>query len=648
MNPSRHESSAGLIRGSGSLLVVAFLLGAGVLRAEPPGPPPPWVPEGYVFLGYEESFQMMRSGEGRKVGEVNQRNSALLDAALAKMTVPELEALLAKMRDYVKNDAPAWELRNYALLVGVHAGEHLRLLQSRHPDSFDAIVQAQEAASAGFADDPEAVSREAERLERLLGKQPNSELYLALLKPLRARPWNSDARRVLHEIVKQDEPSGTYPADRGKFLILKLAALEFVHKRQAEQPNQGAWYSLEATLRDLPEQPPGGYYSQEEAHRARDAGFAPLRALWERAIALRSRDDEAHSMAIILARLDGDAEKEREAMASYAQGGLSEKAAIEHNVRLVADDYLTPGMRERLYKASLRSAEGATDWAGRLETLQSSPNYELVVADTSALLELPEKTLPQPYRVELLSLNLQRRLASHHGEQHGFCDEIAKQLPSLERQALAAYPPAADPNLPQPPHQLGEVAGLRREVVEGKQEVEKLDRLLLSHADPDGKALTGEQEQEVRRLRDELARESQQAEQRVAGKTDQAVLAEWNRRELEEWRGDHQQEQGSRKVLPLGEAERLTLQVRADLADCYRTEERFVEAAAVVDGCLLPRPGVDSPCVVALANVGSALARRGSLREGVAVYRKLAAAAVDPQRLDALREIINTAAPGTL
>jgi len=370
-----------------SFLILYVLLAAGNLRAELPGPPPPWVPEGYTFLPYEETFRMSRAGgeEGKRLGQINLRNQALLEAALAKMSAAELEALQTKLRDYYK-EAQAQEWKNFAMAAGARAAEHLRLLRSRGPSRFDAILQDQETGTSGFPDDADAVSREAERIEQLIGKQPNSDLYLAVLKPLRARPWNDDARHALHKIVKQDQPE--FPADRGKVLTLQLAALEFVRRRELEQPDQGAWYSLEATLRDLPEQPGGAYWSREAAEQARDARFRPLRALWERAIALQARDNETHAMAVILARLDGDAEKEGEAMAWCARDGL-ERAAIEYNVRLVGDWYLTPGLRERLYKLTLTKPGGDTDWTGRLETLQTSPNYDLVISETSAILELP-------------------------------------------------------------------------------------------------------------------------------------------------------------------------------------------------------------------------------------------------------------------
>ncbi|MDP9120177.1 MAG: hypothetical protein M3O15_02230 [Acidobacteriota bacterium] len=601
---------------------LCVVLGAEALGAAVAGPPPPWLPEGYVILSFEEVDKLLHTGQGTALGEIFRRNADLLARALAKLTPEELDALRVRMHEYRAQEVPAQELHNYSEVVELHAAERLRLLRSRAPAAFDSLVKAQEETTSGFADDRETVGREAIRLEQLIGKQPDAELYLAVLRPLRARPWNRDARRVLHAIVDHDEPA--VPIDRDRFLTLRLGALDFIHKREVEQPAQGAWFSLEASF-----------------HK-RDADFGEVRPLWERAVALQARDDETHSMAIILARLDGDAAREQKALEWVARDGVTDKEAIEAGVRLFGDRYLPENLRERLYHAALHAPGGATDWEGRLEQLEHSSSIEFTIRETAKILGIPEASLPpQPYRAELLALNLRSRIIDHHFDQEP-CDEVAKELPALETQAAAAYPAAADPNLPPRPHAPAEVMGLRQELAEMKEAKKRLSELAASHRDPEGQELTAEAEAELSQMRAAIESDSQAAAHRLAGKSDGAVVAEWNRRELEEWRKEHLEKRGSQEVLPLAEAERLTFRVRAALADCYSTGQRYREAAAVIERCMLPRPQVDSPCTLAYLNLGMQMAQHGQAREAESVYRKLAAAGAYPELLPDLRKLIDS------
>jgi len=563
----------------------------------------PWVPDGWRFVSMQEQDKLVQSGQGDQYAAIVRHNFELMDRALTKMTKPELEDLIAKMKELLANP-PSGEVQNYAMTVSVKASEHLRLRKSRPSSTFDALVAAQEETTRGFPNDPKAVAAEAERIEELLTKQPKEELYLAILKPLRIRPWNADARRVLDEIVALDDPMG--PDDRKTFLTLRVAALRFVQERQKEEPEQGSWLSLEARLRSR------GGESNEPALRE----TAPL---WERAIALRPKDDDSFAMDVILARLAGDAGRESAAIARYEAAGAKPEA-IEDYVKRHGEPWLPDAEKTRLYDIEKRRPEGATDWQSRLVAVSGMHDPFKVIKECEEVLRLPQEVLPPSYRAGFLSVSLETRALYSED-----CDAIAAQIQPLEALAVAAFPPAEDSAAP---HKAADLVLLRRRTEELKTSLSMIDGALAKGKTPKGQDLTAGQRSDLQEMRKVLDQQIQESLTLLAGPQANAVKV------------------GSRELLPMTRAEAHVFPVRAAVARCFMRMRRPSDGVAVLNRCYELR--ADNPCDLIATQLDETFVELGHIQEAADFYRRLEVAGVNAENLGSLKEAINRASPGEI
>ena len=429
-------------------LRVAALFLAFAVQAFGQEPESLWTPPGYRLLTVEER-QSLPADELKAIGT---RNGELLARALGSMTPEERDALPLSLKHFAETHTLSLPERQYVVqlqmrIASMKEQERLAPETEERKRRYEKLLVEQEA-SRGFASDQESIEREAYAIGELVQNGDARALYLRALKPLRARPWNNPIRHVFSRIVRSDpvRPQNTSLYD---------AALVFLHAREKENPEEGAWVSLEAYFRLVLRQ------EVDESRR-----------LFDVAIAKGSKDVESHLYPILIAEMEGDSARVARLRPRSAKE-WPKPGELDRELFYAIDDLPHEiGSRVRAtFGKKFKSAYPA-EWPARVQSMEDAildaerkeqrgdPAARAVTAaaierEATILLQLPLSALPEPSRTDVFALQLRSR------SDGGRCHEVMAEIPRLERAAERAYPKAWDPNAEPVPRTLAEVAALR-------------------------------------------------------------------------------------------------------------------------------------------------------------------------------------------
>jgi tetratricopeptide (TPR) repeat protein len=471
-----------------------------------------------------------------------------------------------------------------------------------------------------------------------MGKEDLQRLYLRSLGALRARPWNYFIRLCFHRIVGGNSIAVHQTS-------LYDAALVFLHKREAENPDEGSWYSLEAFLR-----------------LSKRGEVAEAKKLFATANAKGAKDVECRIFPLLLAEMDGNiAEAGR-----LRQRALKDWPRSEDLDRVLLDSLsdlpteLNERARETFGKKYARAHPA--DWSSRVERLRSTiwdaerkkiygdasalPSaYRAVESETTMLLSLPVSALPEPHRVEFLAMGLRAKAGL------GKCGEVSPEIPAFEAETEMAYPRRFESGSQPRPRTARDVKELRARIGDERRGIEEFRRALT-----DGSLENAAEwrdvpkEERLKFLREALAmaeREVVEGDSLLREADDASVAAEWTRRELAEWEKAHNLP--SSEFLTSydlrGRGEGLQIGVRSAQGQCLLANGMALEAANVLKPCVGGGRNFHSDCIAPLVEAGVALARSGDVREAAAIFNLVEPSSTST---DGLFEAIEAKAPGTV
>lgn len=584
-----------------------------------------WMPEGYRLLSFEER----KSLSEEEMKAIGTRNTALLRETVKALTPEERQDLVSRLDQFGRTHDLADFERQYVTMVEMlllSAAMEEKALSDRAvvEARFQKLLREQETTTKGFPSDQKSVEAEADAIEAEIGKTDARTLYLRALKPLRARPWNDAIRICFRKLVRGD----SYP--RPQKTSLYDAALLFLQAREKESPDEGAWFSLEAFLR---------LSMRSEVTEAK--------RLFDLAIEKNANDIESRTYPILLGEIEGD-QAEVERLMPRSQKAWAKPEDLDRAL-WNAIDSLPQDLQARAresFGGKYKKAHPA-DWSSRAEILAASlrkGNFREVEAETSTLLALPAATVPQPHRSEFLALRL-RAVAGL-----GRCDEVLAQLPELEAAVVTAYRGGFDDAFPPAPRRARDVEELRSELEQERRALRKL-RAALADGSVETAPEWGEVPRDERRTQatqwaTQLEAELKQTET-FLNRPDDAIAADWSRRELEAWY--------ERRRIPadsiLDAADpgtRLTIQVRSAAGKCLLARHRAAEAARILAPCVGSGTNYHWDCGEPILQAGSALVKQGQPKEAAAVYAVTAPVQNFSALADDLYQEIEKAAPGTV
>jgi len=591
----------------------------------PPAPDEPglWMPEGYRLLGVEEREALSPDA----LRAIQTENTRLLREAVQAMTPEERVAVGQAMTEV----AATHELRAYEkqyvtmtqmLLLSATMEEKTLAERADRQNRFDEFLRLQEATK-GFPAEREPVEEEAAAIESEIGRQDGKALYLRALKPLRARPWNQEIRLCFRKIIRGDA------WERPEKTSLYDAALVFLRAREKENPEEGAWYSLEATLR---------LTNRGEVTEAK--------RLFAIAIEKNSNDVESRLFPLLLAEIDGD-ESEVARLLPRSREAWPKAEALDYSL-WVAIDALPSDLQKKArekFGAKYKAAH-PSDWSSRSEILAASlgrGEFATVEAETATLLDLPLTTLPEPNRSEFRALRL-RALAGL-----GRCDEVVAEIPRFEATAREALRHSGGSEPPSP-HTAAEVRALRSELAAGHRELTRLRAAIADGSVEREPGLadvpSGERKVLAADWADELERELAKMGAVLAG-DDASAAVEWTRRDLAAWYAERHIPEDA--ILDAADpASRLGIQVRGAAGKCLLANHRASEAARLLTPCVGSGTNYHWDCGEPIFEAGHELVGQGRFQEAAAVYRAIAPVQNFSMRSDDLYREIEKAAPGTV
>ena len=587
---------------------------------------PLWMPEDYRLLSFEER-KAMPADEMKEIGT---RNTTLLKEAIQAMTPEERQEVSVHLNEFGQTHELADYERQYVTIVSMmllSAGIQERLLADRATvqTRFEKLLRDQEETTRGFPPDPEPVMAEADAIEAQFGKADSQALYLRALKPLRARPWNDAIRVCFRKIVR----GNSFPNSQKTSLY--DAALVFLQAREKESPDEGAWYSLEAFLR---------LSMRNEVSEAK--------RLFAIAIQKKSRDLESITVPILLAEADGNA-AEVERLMPRAREAWPKPEDLD---RVLWDDLvvLPQELQVRAREAfggKYKKAHPA-DWSSRAEILVASlarGGFREVESETLALLALPLATLPEPHRSEFETLRLQ----AIAGE--GRCDEAVAEIPRLEADARAAYRGNYDGENPPAPRDVRDVQDLRAQLREGRRGLSRLRAAIADGSVETAPELTDapgpKRREQAQSWANALEEELKQEESVLASGNDDAIAANWSRRELAAWFEIHHMMKNAYYDLA-DRGTRLAILVRSAAGKCLLAHHRAAEAARVLASCVGDGQNYHGDCGEPILEAGRELLKEGRLKDAAAVYAVTAPVRNFASPADDLFLAIEKAAPGTV
>lgn len=583
-----------------------------------------WMPEGYRLLSFEER-KALPEGEMKEIGT---RNTALLREAAKSMSPEERQDLAARLGQFAQTHDLADFERQYVTMFSMmllSAGMEEKAQQDRAADQvrFEKLLRDQEETTRGFPSGQGSVEAEAQAVDARRHQDDRVVRYLRILKPLRARPWNRWVRWSFRRVVGAD----TY-AHMGKPTSLYDAAVTFLRAREAEQPEEGSWYSLDAFLRLS--------YRGEVAEAKR---------LFAIANAKNARDAECRIFPLLLAEIEEDS-AEIARLLPRAQAEWPKPAELE---KILFDEI--SGLPVDLQKKARQTFEAKykqrhpADWEARVEVLAgrlADKRFREVEDETASLLALPAVSIPEEYRVPFLALHLQAKANL------GRCAEAEVTLPEFESRRAQAFPRELDPGAYPRVRTAAEARALRASVDEKQklqarlQEVFSQDPLKapeLEDVPPaERKDLV---EGWLRNVREEIDR----ARAILNAGDDAAAAAEWSRRELEEWEKEHHIPLDAPGYDIPSRSEGWAIGVRSEMGKCFLEKGNPAAAARVVEPCIGERRNFHTACLDPLVAAGVALASAGRSREAAEIYRLVAPTFI---WTDQLYAAIEKTAPGAV
>ncbi len=608
-------------------LFFLFLLGCSLL-AQAPEEERLWMPEGYRFLSTEEHQSLTKE----ELQEIGRRNMALMQEAIKAMTPAERQAIVASLERFIREHASTpiekqYVTRTSMMLLAAETHEQELKDKKARAERFQKLLRDQEETTKGFPGDQKPVEAEARRIEPLIGREDSQKLYLQILKPLRARPWNEQVRLMFRRIVRREWFPGSIPAREQ--LTLLDAALHFLHARRAESPSEGAWDSLEAFLR---------LSMRGEVEEAKK--------LFSFAISKKSRDVESRIYPLLLAEVEGKPEEVARllprAKEYWPKPEVLEKVLFDS----IAD--LPPDLQKKAgqtFQAKYKRAH-PTDWEARLEILRDKlyrKEFREIENDAASVLALPLAALPEPHRTRFLAFQLTAKA------ELGRCAEVEPQLSSFDAAAEVAYPRELDADASPRPRTVADVRALRASLQEGQRiqaQLEAFLRIGSLRELPDLKDVpAAERRSLVESSLAELKRENAEALETLTGKDDPTIAAEWSRRELTRWENEHRLANVQYYDVP-AQSEWLSIQVRSATGRCLLKQGLFERAVQVLKPCMGHDRNLHGNCISPLVDAGVGLARAGKVSEALWIYRAL------PEEVSrygsSLFYAIEEAAPGTL
>ena len=589
------------------------------------------MPEGYHLLSPEERRDLSPD----ELKAIYSKNTALLEEALARMTPSERVALGQELQRFGQAHALSDTEKQYIAVVSMRvlAGameEHVQQEKEGAKARFEKLLQEQEEATRGFPSDQKSVEAEAWAAYERRGKEDAYKLYLRVLKPLRARPWNDVARFVFEKLVCVGPPFFEVSGEKRPFPPgLPDAALAFCKKRQAETPSEGAWFSLEGFL------------------RLNRGEIAEAKPLFRAAVVKEAKDGDSYVFPLLIAEIEQNA-PEIASLRARAQRLWPKAKASDLDRILFENIALLPvemQVKARQTFGSRYKKAYPAEWGSRAKILGQNLRAgepRKVESETSALLGLPPSVLPEPQRAEFWALNLEANAAL------GQCGGLEAQVPLFEAMAEKGFPRDSDPQAPPRFRTTADVRTLKAGLEESRSAVEKLDSLLKEGKLDTSPDMAGIPARERRRVAEEsveeFRREVADGATLLEGRDDAAAAAEWSRRELEKWE-DARHYPGTfedRRFDISGRAEGLSIAVRASVGGCLLGKGDARGAARLLKPCVAGRYHHMS-CIDPLVDAGVALVRSGDVKEAVAIYKLVSPSFVTTNRLF---DAIEKASPG--
>jgi hypothetical protein len=590
-----------------------------------------WMPEGYHLLSLEERRDLPPD----ELKVIHSKNAALLDEALARMTPSERGALGQELQRFGQSHALSDVEKHYIALISMRllAGamqEHTQQEKEAEKARFQKLLQEQEEATRGFASDQKSVEAEAWAAYERRGMEDSQKLYLRVLKPLRARPWNDVARFVFEKLVGAGQPFVEVNGEKRPLPPgLPDAALAFCRKRQAETPSEGAWFSLEAFL------------------RLRRGEIAEAKRLFRAAVAKDAKDGDSYVFPLLIAEIEQNAPEiaslRARAQNVWPKANDLDRILFENLAMLPAEIEA----KARLTFESRYKQAYPAEWGARAEILGKNlraGEARKVESETSALLTLPLSVLPEPRRTEIWALNLEANAVL------GRCEGLEAQIPVFEAMAEKSFPRESDPHAPPRFRTTADVRTLRGGLEGSRISLERLKALLdegkLDASDDWARIPAGERRHLAEAFIEELRRQVADGGSLLEGRDDAAAAAEWSRHELEKWEEErHFPGTFEQRTFDIsGRAEGLSIAVRHAVGACLLARGDARGAARLLRPCAAGRYH-HMHCIEPLVDAGAALARSGDLKEAVAIYKMVSPSFVSTDRLF---DAIEKAAPGAV
>lgn len=566
-----------------------------------------WVPSGYRPLTAED-HQALPPAELQSIGR---RNQQLMQEAIKAMTPAERQRTIERLHRYGQRPQTPVLVKQYIvrtsmMLLAVPDEETQKLQQEMEKrrreenDRVQAVIQAilreQEETSKGFPSDQKSVAAEATAIEASLHakKSDPRALYLRALKPLRARPWNEAARVAFRRVLRRSPSELLEPA------------LAFVRVRRAENPEEGAWDSLEAFLL-LSFKNEGG-----EAKK-----------LFAVAVAKNANDVESRIFPLLIAEIEQNetdiARHAPRARQAWPKPEELERVLLESIAVLPA---FLQDQALKTFEAKYKRRHPA-DWEKRVQLLDKalgmaydSSEFADLERETDSLLALPLSVLPEPHRSEVLVMNLRGKARL------GRCAEVEPRIPSLEQKLKHLYPRETDPDAPRA-RTAEDVKQLRVSLRQAEQESRQIERARKGEYPAEWKelgALSPKLREEVLSEAEAgLKREVAQARQILGERDEAAAAAEWSRRELAEWEKEHGVAP-DRQYDIFSRAEGTAASVRSATAECFLQKGDAASAVRVAKPCIGGGRNWHVVCLQHLVNAGVRLAATGHVREAIVIY----------------------------
>jgi len=552
-----------------------------------------WMPEGYRLLTLEERQTLPREEQA----SIGTRNRSLIDEAVKGMTPEERHRIVEALGSYGKRPQATDVEKQYISMTSMQLlsaalEEHGQKEKRERADRLAALLKEQEETTKGFPSDQKSVEAESQEIHQALERRQSSrKLYLSILKPLRARPWNRWARFVFYKVLRYSPTELLEPA------------LAFVRAREKESPNEGAWPSLHAYLL-----------------LSFKGEVAEAKRLFSLAIAKEANDLDSRVFPLLIAEI----EQNEADIARYLPRAQREWPKAEDLEKVLYDEI--SGLPSELQSKARRTfqvkykTKHPADWEARRTILAGrfwDKDYGGIETEAATVLALPASILPEPHRTEIAAIQLRAKAGL------GKCAEAAAGIPRLEAKAEALYPPRFDPNVAPQARTEADVRQLRASMKEMEEHQKLLERWSKGDFREAPEDLSGTPNDERREFLEqaiaEINRNLAQTREILNGRDAPAAAAEWSRRDHAEW----EERQGVAKFPNYdirGRADAISVATRGAAGRCFLEKGDPLAAVRLLRPCAGSGKNRHATCSDPLVDAAVLLAKSGHLREAVAVY----------------------------